>query len=597
MPSRPLAVVQFGRPDGPLDTDYIDTSGWGTIAARVVTYTGTWAPASSSETTMSARPARIKAGLLQPDPTTLGGSPPIVIGAALLRMTNVPVPDAGRVMAQLGTVPGSERPPPAFVQQGIGVGLQTPDGLAGVMAFHQDTAQGYSLLLWLGDSQVNAATVDRPDPDRGLIGLAWDEGVVVATVNGLPVTNPLDLPVDASELEPFVLHYRLGLTADSIGVAWAALTESVPVAPPAPVSSVTPTAVGWSLTAATRDSRTRGEIPASSWTWRWRLNDTSEVSWNRDTPGGLRLRPHATLAQVRHRGSIVHTGPAGPSNRSSDVDAETPDTWRAGDRITQLQGRILYPTSTLAWTDQPLEVVLGDLVGDCNELAGGDTFVRVDPAIAGPTISLTVNVRDNVRKAIDDAVTAAGGEWWIDAGDVLRWSATGRGGERPFLADHGGTVLSVTEAVDPGRHGTALWVTGQNGTAVYRQTADIATRAEGRVDLVVSDPDQTRPDTLSARADRMLEDAAAMTPAWTASLRPDAWSPSKLAPGDVARLVSAPLGVDAWLRVFEIAVTCTADSPDPVSVEVTFGAPRPDFVRGLAADRRRIATLERVGAP
>lgn len=605
MPRRPLAVVQFGQfPDGFLPPRYDDSSGWGaTSTVRMDAFLGDWPPLHTALAEVDASPGRVVSGLLRPRQSPLASIGPGMIGeAAAYSFAGLTVPEAGDFEAQLGVPAGVERPqnPSSTAVQGVAVGFQVAGGTKGVMVVWADSQQVFFLFQWNGDGSTATITYSADTPDeKGRIGLRWAAGEVQATLNGNPVTRnaanggpipAVDLPDDPSGLEAFVMAYQFGIFADSFGISWAAVTESIPATAPVPPVDA-PGAPGWALHAATRDGRSRGEIPADTWTWTWRLNDSSEVSWSKATPGGPKIRPHTTFAQVRYNGRVVQSGPVGPTNRTATEDGAVPGTWRAGDRIAQLQTRIIYPTSTLAWVDAPLGTVLTDLIGDCNALPGGDTAIRVDPAITGPTISLTVAVRDNIRKAIDAAVDLAGGEWWIDRYDTLRWSEAGRGGQRAFLADYGGAAVAITEATDPAGHGNALWVTGQNGTAVYRQ--DAAGVAAGRVDLVVSDPGQTHPGTLAARADRLLEDAAAMRPAYTATLRPDAWSPSKLSPGDVAHLVAPTLGVDQWLRVYEVAVTVTGDSPQPTDVKVTFGAPRPDFVRRMVKDRARIATLER----
>ena len=602
MPRRPLAVVQFGQfGDGDLPARYDDTAGWGTNPVRMDAHIGNWVAMETDDSQVHGFAGRIASGLLVPRRIAYNAGPPAISAAAIYRFAGTPVPEAGRLFAQIGKVAGVERPPASFAFAGVAVGLQTLDGTRGTMAVWLDTSEGFLLYQWAPTGYAFTASVDRPDPEAGIIGLRWADGRIIHTVGDQQVsTEPLTgdtiatepMPDDASNLEPFVLHFGFGIVADWFGIAWAALTETADDRAPWTPAADTNNGTGWALTAATRDRRTRGDIPASTWSWKWRLNDSSEVTWSQQQPAGPKVAPHATHAQVRYNGRLLHAGPVGPINRNATEDGAVTGSWTAGDRVAQLGSRVLYPTSTLAWVDQPLGTVLRDLVGDCNELPGGDTGVRVDPDLVGPTITLTAKARDTVRATIAAAVDLARGEWWIDRDDTLRWSETGRGGQRPFLADHGGTVSEITEATVPATHGTALWVTG-DATAVYRQATDIATSAVGRLDLVTSDPDQTQPATLAARADRMLDDAVAMRPAWTATLRPGAWEPSKLAPGDTARLVSAALGVDEWLRVYEITVTGTGDDATAPKVEITFGAPRPDFVRLLATDRRRVATLER----
>ncbi len=606
MPRRPLAVVQFGQfPDGDLPARYDDTAGWGTNPVRMDAYRGDWPALHTAVSSVNGTAGRVVAGLLRPRRSTLTSIGSGAIGeAAIYRFAGLTLPTEGDLVAQLGTPVGVERPakPSPSAVQGTAVGLQTPDATRGVMAVWIDSLQVFFLYQWDGDGSDATVTYSADTPDAtGIIGLRWGGSEIAATLNGEAIRrNAADgdpipavtLPDDTSNLESFLMAYQFGIFADSFGIAWAAITEAADDRAPWTPAPDTNNGTGWALTAATRDRRTRGDIPASTWKWSWRLNDSSEVTWSQEHPAGPKVRPHATHAQVRYNGRLMHAGPVGPIKRAFGKDGEFSGSWTAGDRVSQLDARILYPTSTLAWVDQPLGTVLRDLIGDCNELPGGDTGVRVDPDLVGPTITLTAKARDSVRKTIAAAVDLARGEWWIDRDDTLRWSETGRGGQRPFLADHGGTVSAITEDAVPATHGTALWMTGDQ-SAVYRQAADIATSAVGRLDLVTSDPDQTQPATLAARADRMLDDAVAMRPAWTVEMRPGAWEPSKLAPGDTAHLVSAVAGVDEWLRVYEITVTGTGDDATAPKVEITFGAPRPDFVRLLATDRRRVATLER----
>lgn len=170
-----------------------------------------------------------------------------------------------------------------------------------------------------------------------------------------------------------------------------------------------------------------------------------------------------------------------------------------------------------------------------------------------------------------------------------------RGRTSDLVLEYGAAVAGFSRQVTTSDYANAIRQTGADGlNPATREAADLADRPEGRYTRHFSDSDLSLQTTVDERADWQLDQAQTIRPAWTVTLRKGAWQgPDELWLGDTAKLVvkSGRLDVDTELRVYEITVTLGDSGQE--DVQVTLGAPRPDFRRRFSDADRRLDTLER----
>lgn len=174
------------------------------------------------------------------------------------------------------------------------------------------------------------------------------------------------------------------------------------------------------------------------------------------------------------------------------------------------------------------------------------------------------------------------------------WSPQ-RGVDRGIVLEKGGLVSAYRREVTSGNYRNALRYTGADGlTAQELAAADLATRAEGRMDGVYADGDLQTQAALNARASWQLAQGQLLQPTYTFTLKARAWGgPGHIWLGDPVRAViySGRLQVDTTLRVFELAFTIPPEGEE--TVQVTVGGPRPDYRRKPTLDQIRLTNLER----
>jgi hypothetical protein len=353
----------------------------------------------------------------------------------------------------------------------------------------------------------------------------------------------------------------------------------------------------WKFVVADTDGVQLGELLAAK---------SKKVTWRRDAPADasfsmLGTDPGVTDVQellsdlLIYRGEeLVFRGRIGAS--ADDLDGET-DTHglqvAAVDYRGLLDRRTVHGDLVLVGNKPS---IAWDLISHTQSQTNGDLGITEGAGFISGLSDREYPDRKKIGEAIAElGRTLNGFEWEID--QFLRfnfWSQ--RGVVRDFVAEYGGTVTSLSRAVDPSDFANQIRASGGTGTTPYNATAsDIATRPEGRFETVVGDQDLTVQESVDELADEALAVAEVIQPSYQMTLIPDIWDPNVIWIGDTAQIVvrSGRLNVDTADRVEEISVTVGDDGSE--TVQLTFGRGSRDAKAKVvrAAVGSRLERLER----
>jgi hypothetical protein len=332
----------------------------------------------------------------------------------------------------------------------------------------------------------------------------------------------------------------------------------------------------------------------------WRLTDACDASFTIDARHEL-----ATLVDeltvdlvVYHGDQRVFRGRLGTSGDDVDPDAHTL-TLTAVDYTGILDRRILRPPQA-PWVFANVaqgSIVLQLLVWTGFQPGGAAVGVGSLPATS-MLRTITFDPGKPIGEAIDDlAKLEQGFDWWVDHDLLVSLASPQRGVERDLTAEYGSTVTAVQRQFDPAEYANAVMVTGKEGVAPkFATVPDLATRREGRIDIVESFPDIDSPTVLQARANQALTERSTVRPAYTCTMTPGVWTPGALWLGDVTWLVirSGRLNLSRPERVTQIEVTVSDAGAE--DVRITFGTVPAKLASRIRNTARRLDRLERLGA-
>lgn len=273
-----------------------------------------------------------------------------------------------------------------------------------------------------------------------------------------------------------------------------------------------------------------------------------------------------------------------------------------------LARRMLFTGSTVTYTNVDQGLIGWNLINGVQNPTGGGGGMGITQNPAGVTTgvlkSRTFTLQDEVAAKLQEfAETDNGFEWDILAPDPFNLYYTvfypRRGADRQVILEYGGNAPEVNRDVDSSGYGNAIRVKGvapEGGSEpppYEAYAADIATRPEGRWDLVVT----TQLTTGAAINERMawqLAQAQVIPISYTFKMRPGWWrGPDHVWLGDSVRAIvySGRLEVDAILRVQQIEITPLRGGGEEVMISV--GSPPPDPRRRASDIERRLDALER----
>lgn len=268
-----------------------------------------------------------------------------------------------------------------------------------------------------------------------------------------------------------------------------------------------------------------------------------------------------------------------------------------------LNRRRLYSSSTLIWTATDQAEIAWQLIQQTQARTGGN--LGISKGVGSPTgitRDRTYEAGDSIGERIQELSEVLDGFDW----DITPVSASAlhldvwypqRGEDRGVVLEYGGLVAKARREVNVSEYGNALRYTGQTDpplTAQELEASDIGTAPQGRWDLVFGDDGLTTQDALDDRAAWQLAQSQTVRPSYSLTLRAGAWAgPDHIWLGDTVRIVirSGRLDVDTMARVYELGISLGDDGAE--TVEVTVGAPRPDYRRRWRATDQRLTNLER----
>lgn len=346
----------------------------------------------------------------------------------------------------------------------------------------------------------------------------------------------------------------------------------------------------------------------------FRLTEPSEISFSMDARNfqasaieELRTDVHVLYTTDVGVTEILARGRVGNTGDQLDADAHRVAVTCLDYRAV-LQRRILYGTSTLTWTATDQSLIAWNLISQTQARTGGHLGIsRGIGQTTGVTRDRTYEAGDSIGQRVQELSEVIDGFDW----DITSSSSSGlhlniwfpeRGEDRGVVLEYGGLAASIRRDVNVSDYANALRYTGQaelegggpGPTAQELESADLASRPEGRWDIALGNDSIALQATLNERALWQLGQSEVIQPTYSVTLRQGAWEgPDHIWLGDSVLLViySGRLAINSILRVFEIQIALEDDGTE--KVEVTLGGPKPDFRRWPAAIDRRLSELER----
>lgn len=355
----------------------------------------------------------------------------------------------------------------------------------------------------------------------------------------------------------------------------------------------------WTVQLATAQGVRRSDLPAKSIRVGWDLDGPATATLTVDGlhPATKWILPLASDVLLYRDGRLMFRGRLGHPDDDIDVDGHGVSV-PAFDYREILDRRILWPGSRAAFGGVDQADIVWALIADTQALPGGD--LSISQGVGSPT----GRVRDRlypVGKTLGETITQLsdvidGFDFEVDANLAANIYYPRRGrGSVVFVAHKPTTIRSIRRTADTADYTNALRHSGADGlAAVTRQVAGLATRAEGRWEAQLGDPDITTAGTLAEKADGALTVGSELVPSYTATLQPGKWTgPDDLWLGDTTRLLvrSGRLDIDTLIRVHQMGISVDGDGDETVTV--TFGRPPRSWMRFWRHVANRLTNLNR----
>jgi hypothetical protein len=257
-----------------------------------------------------------------------------------------------------------------------------------------------------------------------------------------------------------------------------------------------------------------------------------------------------------------------------------------------LRKRAILPGDKLSWTNDDGSTIGWEMINNSQGRPGGNLgIVRGVDQDSGSIPTFTAQLGDYIGDditglaqltSIVTGATTTGFEWQITPYGVsdLRYDvwSPGMGTDNGVVLTYGDAkIANITRKVDPTTFGDCVYVTSSASTSgtktltpVHLEASDIASRPEGRWDLVIGTDDQTQ-SVLASHAQSLLDQGQVVTPSYTIQLHAGAWDgPSWLWLGDTVelRISSGRLQIDEELRVLEMSFDISPDGIETLTLTV-----------------------------
>jgi hypothetical protein len=293
---------------------------------------------------------------------------------------------------------------------------------------------------------------------------------------------------------------------------------------------------------------------------------------------------------VARDGTALFRGRITASDDSLSPNVHT-STFSAADYRGLLARRAVWPGSTASFAQVDQAQIAATLINDSQALGTLGITTTVTPT--GIKRDRTYDVGSTIGQLIASLGRAINGfEWDISPALALRIWYPARGVAAPvFVAEYGRNVTDVRRTVASGDFANAIRFSGKEGVASAIRT--IAPGPEGRWERQLGNPDLTTTTAINEQADGALALVSAITPSYSLTLAPGAWSPSKVWLGDVIRILvrSGRLDVDTTTRVVGVSIDIGENGEETVSLQL--GRYRWRFTDRIADYQVRLDRLER----
>lgn len=322
------------------------------------------------------------------------------------------------------------------------------------------------------------------------------------------------------------------------------------------------------------------------------LDDDGKAAWS--LPG---RHPQTALIDeleadvvVARNGLALFRGRISASDDTLSPNVHT-TTFSATDYRGMLARRGVWPGSTASFAQVDQAAIAARLIDDTQTL--GPLGITTTVAATGIKRDRTYDVGSTIGQLIASLGRAINGfEWDISPTLALRIWYPARGVSTPvFVAEYGRNVTDVRRTVASGDFANAIRFSGKEGVASAIRT--IAPGPEGRWERQLGNPDLTTAAAINEQADGAIALASAITPSYSLTLAPGAWSPSTVWLGDVIRILvrSGRLDVDTTTRVVGVSIDIGENGEESVSLQL--GRYRWRFPDRIADYQARLDRLER----
>jgi hypothetical protein len=334
----------------------------------------------------------------------------------------------------------------------------------------------------------------------------------------------------------------------------------------------------------------------------FKLTQPSEASFSISgrSPEAGQIEELLTDLHVLRDGRLLYRGRIGPTSDTLDGTSHTVAV-QTLDYREVLNRRIFYQPWTYTQQDQGVAAWL--MVDEAQQGPGYMDIGRGVGQTSGIVRDYDFAGGDSIGGAIQSLAEISDGfDWDLTPTDPVNlnldlWHRHSRGTDRGVFLDYGSTITSLQRSVPVDTYANSIRVSGANDTLVeWRQApslSGLAAPPEGQWDMQFGFPEITSAAKLAARADWQIADAQVIRPAYTATLTGGAWDgPDHIWLGDPVRLRvrSGRIDIDTTLRVYEIGVDLPGSGEQ---VQLTLGAPAPDYRRRPTDFAKRLRNLER----
>lgn len=322
---------------------------------------------------------------------------------------------------------------------------------------------------------------------------------------------------------------------------------------------------------------------------------TASFSLNGDSEAALHITDLVSDVRAYRNGVPLFRGRVTATNDSIDETAYT-----LGVTCTDYRGLLdRRNTDAVTYTSTAQETIVWDLIGDAQNLNGGDLGLTKGqwPSTGVVRDSVEVKAGDSVWDTITKLAQMDNGfELDITTDNVVDLYWPQRGGlDKGVVLDYGGNVVKANGQTSHDTYANSVLEVGdQSLEPIVQDASDITDRPEGRWDITFTDTDIKTGPLLTAAANGKLALYSQLRTAWTLTLKPGRWrGPEHVWVGDIVTyVVKRGRRFDVnQARVYEIDIDIDESGQETVSI--TVDRPRDSDARLIKRMAKKIRYLSR----